>query len=88
MEIKITKTGYFTKKKVLEMGLQAANKMKRFLTDLLQSNGQRHRTVRPTRLPGYNEKVSASWDANMADKLEKFVDAWPTGSKRLCRATS
>ena len=27
MEIKITKTGYFTKKKVLEMGLQAANKM-------------------------------------------------------------
>ena len=25
MEIKITKTGYFTKKKVLEMGLQAAN---------------------------------------------------------------
>lgn len=29
-EIKITKTGYFTKKKVLEMGLQAANRMKRF----------------------------------------------------------
>jgi hypothetical protein len=29
-EIKITKTGYFTRKKVLEMGLQAANKMKRF----------------------------------------------------------
>jgi len=30
VEIKITKTGYFTKKKVLEMGLQAANQMKRF----------------------------------------------------------
>lgn len=30
-EIKITKSGsYFTKKKVLEMGLQAANQMKRF----------------------------------------------------------
>ncbi len=29
-EIKITKTGYFTKKKVLEIGLQAANQMKRF----------------------------------------------------------
>ena len=28
MEIKVTKTGYFTKKKVLEIGLQAANKMK------------------------------------------------------------
>lgn len=28
MEIKISKVGYFTKKKVLEMGLQAANKMK------------------------------------------------------------
>ena len=28
MEIKITKTGYFTKKKVLEMGVQAANRMK------------------------------------------------------------
>lgn len=26
-EIKVTKTGYFTKKKVLEIGLQAANKM-------------------------------------------------------------
>lgn len=25
MEIKVTKTGYFTKKKVLEIGLQAAN---------------------------------------------------------------
>lgn len=28
MEIKVAKTGYFTKKKVLEMGLQAANKIK------------------------------------------------------------
>jgi len=27
-EIKVTKTGYFTKKRVLEIGLQAANKMK------------------------------------------------------------
>jgi hypothetical protein len=30
MEIKITKLGFFSKRKVLEMGLQAANKMKRF----------------------------------------------------------
>jgi hypothetical protein len=30
-EIKIIKTGsYFTKKKILEIGLQAANQMKRF----------------------------------------------------------
>jgi hypothetical protein len=29
-EIKITRAGYFTKKKVLEIGLQAANKMKSF----------------------------------------------------------
>lgn len=28
LEIKVTKTGYFTKKKVLEIGLQAANRMK------------------------------------------------------------
>lgn len=28
MEIKVTKTGYFTKKKVLEIGLQAANQIK------------------------------------------------------------
>lgn len=28
MEIKVTKTGYFTKKRVLEIGLQAANQMK------------------------------------------------------------
>ena len=27
LEIKVAKTGYFTKKKVLEIGLQAANKM-------------------------------------------------------------
>jgi hypothetical protein len=27
VEIKVAKTGYFTKKKVLEIGLQAANKM-------------------------------------------------------------
>lgn len=29
-EIKITKAGYYTKKKVLEIGLQAANQMKSF----------------------------------------------------------
>lgn len=28
LEIKVTKTGFFTKKKVLEIGLQAANRMK------------------------------------------------------------
>ena len=28
LEIKVTKTGYFTKKKVLEIGLQAANQIK------------------------------------------------------------
>ena len=30
LEIKITKTGFFTKKKTLEMGLQAARQIKRF----------------------------------------------------------
>jgi hypothetical protein len=30
LEIKVAKTGYFTRKKVLEIGLQAANKMLSF----------------------------------------------------------
>ena len=58
MEIKVAKTGYFTKKKVLEMGLQAANKIKvgvigfklcvieLFLSDLLQQTGQCYCSVR------------------------------------------
>ena len=66
VEIKITKTGYFTKKKVLEMGLQAANKMKVSIisieyyhcveilfSNLLQQNGKRHYTIRPSRFPGH-----------------------------------
>ncbi len=75
MEIKITKTGYFTKKKVLEMGLQAANKMKRFSSQTY-FNRMVNAIVQcdPQDFLDVMKKSAQVGDASGADKLEKFID--------------
>lgn len=63
LEIKVAKTGYFTKKKVLEIGLQAANKIKVPLSNL----NMRYRTfhLKPTStvrsMPSCNTTRMTSW---------------------------
>lgn len=75
MEIKITKAGYFTKKKVLEMGLQAANKMKRFSSQTY-FNRMVNAIVQydPQDFLDIKKKSAQQSDGQAADKLEKFVD--------------
>ena len=75
MEIKITKLGFFSKRKVLEMGLQAANKMKRFSSQTYY-NRMVNAIVQydPQDFLDVMKKSAQVNDANSAERLEKFID--------------
>ena len=75
LDIKPVKNmAYITKKKVLDMGLQAANQMLRF-----QSQTYVNRMVNKAVLYDPNDfidqmKNMSQQDTNMNEKLEKFID--------------